>query len=56
MAVAYVPSRRRRIAVIGIRGSEKSMYGKLFEKLVLAGVLHVLGFQFVPGEPIGPAS
>ena len=35
---------------LGIRGSEKSMYGKLFEKLVLAGVLHVLGFQFVPDE------
>jgi CfrBI-like restriction endonuclease len=32
------------------RGSEKSMYGKFFEKLVLAGVLHVLGFTIVPEE------
>lgn len=29
------------------RGSEKSMYGKFFEKLVLGGVLHVLGFRVV---------
>ena len=32
-----------------IRGSEKSLYGKLFEKLVLGSVLHVLGFEYVPG-------
>ena len=31
-----------------IRGSEKSTYGKLFEKLVLAAALSILGFQFVP--------
>jgi hypothetical protein len=30
------------------------MYGKLFEKLVLAGVLHVLGFKFVTGEEAAP--
>lgn len=29
------------------RGSEKSMYGKFFEKLVLGGVLHVLGLRLV---------
>jgi hypothetical protein len=29
-----------------IRGSDKSTYGKLFEKLVLGSLLHVLGFQF----------
>lgn len=29
-----------------IRGSEKSTYGKLFEKLVLGSLLHVLGFKF----------
>lgn len=28
-----------------IRGSDKSTYGKLFEKLVLGSLLHVLGFQ-----------
>lgn len=33
-----------------IRGSEKSLYGKLFEKLVLGSVLHVLGFEYVPGD------
>lgn len=30
-----------------IRGSEKSAYGKLFEKLVLGSLLHILGFQYV---------
>ena len=29
-----------------IRGSEKLVYGKLFEKLVLGSLLHILGFQF----------
>lgn len=29
-----------------IRGSDKSTYGKLFEKLVLGSLLHVLGFDF----------
>jgi hypothetical protein len=30
---------------LAIRGSEKSLYGKLFEKLVLGGVLSTLGFE-----------
>ncbi|NJL41430.1 MAG: CfrBI family restriction endonuclease [Leptolyngbyaceae cyanobacterium SM1_4_3] len=30
-----------------IRGSDKSIYGKLFEKLVLGSVLHILGFEYV---------
>jgi hypothetical protein len=29
-----------------IRGSDKSTYGKLFEKLVLGSLLHILGFKF----------
>ncbi len=33
-------------ATTTIRGSEKSIYGKLFEKLVLGSVLHILGFQY----------
>ena len=31
---------------LSIRGSEKSSYGKLFEKLVLGSLLHILGFKF----------
>lgn len=31
-----------------VRGSEKSTYGKLFEKLILGSVLSVLGFEFAP--------
>ncbi|MBW8011089.1 MAG: CfrBI family restriction endonuclease [Chloroflexi bacterium] len=35
-----------------IRGSEKSLYGKLFEKLVLGSLLHILGFAYAKsGEP-----
>ncbi len=30
-----------------IRGSEKSAYGKLFEKLILGSLLHILGFKLV---------
>lgn len=30
---------------LGTRGSEKSLYGKLFEKLVMGSVLSVLGFE-----------
>jgi hypothetical protein len=30
-----------------IRGSEKSAYGKLFEKLILGSLLHMLGFQYI---------
>lgn len=32
---------------LAIRGSEKSMYGKLFEKLILGSVLSILGFEFI---------
>jgi hypothetical protein len=32
---------------LAIRGSEKSAYGKLFEKLVLGSLLHILGFRHV---------
>lgn len=31
-----------------IRGSEKSAYGKLFEKLILGSLLHILGFKHIP--------
>jgi hypothetical protein len=31
---------------LSIRGSEKSLYGKLFEPLVLGSLLAILGFQF----------
>ncbi len=34
-------------ATLTIRGSEKSTYGKLFERLVLGSVLTILGFQHV---------
>ncbi len=36
-----------------IRGSEKSLYGKFFEKLVLGTVLHMLGFRQVEADTIG---
>jgi len=32
---------------LAIRGSEKSMYGKLFEKLILGSVLTILGFEMI---------
>ena len=35
---------------LAIRGSEKSMYGKLFEKLILGSVLSILGFELVDPE------
>ena len=35
-----------------IRGSEKSAYGKLFEKLILGSLLSLLDFQFVPYEQL----
>lgn len=34
-------------ATLTIRGSEKSTYGKLFERLILGSVLSILGFQHV---------
>jgi hypothetical protein len=36
---------------LAIRGSEKSAYGKLFEKLVLGSLLHILGFQHITPPP-----
>ncbi len=36
---------------LSIRGSEKSAYGKLFEKLVLGSLLHILGFTHVTPPP-----
>ncbi|MCC6300997.1 MAG: CfrBI family restriction endonuclease [Anaerolineales bacterium] len=36
---------------LAIRGSEKSAYGKLFEKLVLGSLLHILGFKHVSPPP-----
>jgi hypothetical protein len=33
-----------------IRGSEKSVYGKLFERLVLGSLLHILGFRFAGSD------
>jgi hypothetical protein len=37
---------------LAIRGSEKSAYGKLFEKLILGSLLHILGFKHIPpGQP-----
>ena len=38
-----------------IRGADKSLYGKLFEKLVLGSVLSVLGFRFSPSGPTDPS-
>jgi len=36
---------------LAIRGSEKSAYGKLFEKLVLGSLLHILGFKHIIPPP-----
>lgn len=36
---------------LAIRGSEKSAYGKLFEKLVLGSLLHILGFKHTTPPP-----
>jgi len=36
---------------LAIRGSEKSAYGKLFEKLILGSLLHILGFKYTPPPP-----
>ncbi|HUT03896.1 MAG TPA: CfrBI family restriction endonuclease [bacterium] len=36
---------------LAIRGSDKSAYGKLFEKLILGSLLHILGFKFVTCPP-----
>jgi hypothetical protein len=36
---------------LAIRGSEKSAYGKLFEKLVLGSLLNILGFKHILPPP-----
>ena len=36
---------------LAIRGSEKSAYGKLFEKLVLGSLLYILGFKHIVPPP-----
>jgi hypothetical protein len=36
---------------LAIRGSEKSAYGKLFEKLVLFSLLQILGFDVIQKDP-----
>jgi len=36
-----------------IRGSEKSSYGKLFEKLILGSLLSILGFQYESSKKVG---
>lgn len=41
---------------LAIRGSEKSMYGKLFEPLVLGSALHILGFQLINYDDIRAGS
>lgn len=41
---------------LGTRGSEKSLYGKFFEKLVLGSVLSVLGFELSTGEDVAESS
>lgn len=41
---------------LGTRGSEKSLYGKFFEKLVMGSVLSVLGFQLSDEENLGERS
>lgn len=35
-------------STLSIRGSDKSTYGKLFEKLILGSLLEILGFEFEP--------
>ncbi len=35
---------------LSIRGAEKSMYGKMFEKLILGSLLTLLGFQLTQSE------
>lgn len=36
---------------LAIRGSEKSAYGKLFERLILGALLHILDFEHVAPPP-----
>ena len=41
---------------LATRGAEKSLYGKLFEKLVLSSVLSILGFRYSTEERISSRS
>lgn len=41
---------------LSIRGSAKSMNGKLFEKLLLGSLISILGFRFLPEPPDEKAS
>jgi hypothetical protein len=41
---------------LAIRGSEKSLYGKFFEKMILGSVLSVMGFQFSEKPTTKPGS
>ncbi|MCQ3814307.1 MAG: CfrBI family restriction endonuclease [Acidimicrobiia bacterium] len=41
---------------LAVRGSEKSLYGKFFEKMVLAAVLSTLGFSYTKPGHIGQRS
>jgi hypothetical protein len=35
---------------MAVRGSDKSIYGRLFEKLILGTLLHALGFMYIEDE------
>jgi len=37
---------------LAVRGSEKSAYGKLFEKLILGSLLEILGFRYIADRRI----
>jgi hypothetical protein len=41
---------------LATRGSEKSLYGKFFEKMIMGSVLSVLGFNLSDESKIGPKS
>jgi len=41
---------------LATRGSEKSLYGKFFEKMIMGSVLSVLGFKLSDESKIGPQS
>jgi hypothetical protein len=41
---------------LATRGSEKSLYGKFFEKMIMGSVLSVLGFNLSDESKIGPQS
>ena len=41
---------------LATRGAEKSLYGKLFEKLVLTSVLSILGFRYTESDVVAERS